>query len=111
MNTVIRNLKTLLRVIRAKGAIGGGMASWLRTVVPVLWGALITWGAAQLAWLPAPVVALLTSGDLVLFITGAVVAVWYAVWRRLEHRVPAWLTRLVLGSNQAPRYDGKPATR
>jgi hypothetical protein len=45
------------------------------------------------------------SSDVVLsLLVVASIAVWYAIARWLEPRLPDWLTRLVLGSAAAPTY-------
>lgn len=83
--------------------------SYLRTFVPVWWGALVT---LALAWatphLPETVSAaladLLRSEAALALITALAIALWYWVWRRLEAHVPDWLVRIVLGSAQTPGY-------
>lgn len=87
------------------------ITAWLRTVVPGLWSAAV---AATLTWLGthAPwAIDLLdllgidpTSPAVVAFVVTVVLAGWYALWRRLEPRLPAWATRLTLGSNKTPAY-------
>ena len=96
------------------------ITSWLRTVVPGAWAALVT---VLLGWLgthaPWAVQLLdsfgvdLTSPGVVAFVVSAVLALWYILWRWLEPRLPAWATRLVLGSSRPPAYapvsaDGVP---
>jgi hypothetical protein len=78
--------------------------SYLRTVVPVLWGSLIGLLVQSAAWLPAPVIAWLSGEAAVGVVTAGAIAAWYAVWRWAEPRIPDWLTRVVLGSAQAPAY-------
>lgn len=81
----------------------------LRTVVPVAWGTLV---AQVLAWLaphltPALADALtawLSAETAIALVTMVAIAIWYALWRRLEHLVPDWLVRLVLGSARVPAY-------
>lgn len=82
-----------------------GVTSWLRTVVPVGWGALI---AFLLSRFPDLHEALVSPG-VTMAVTGVIVGLWYSLWRWLEPRLPAWLTALTLGSNRAPSYLG-PAT-
>lgn len=86
------------------------LTSILRTVVPSLWGALITWLIGLLPIL-APLQADLTGlADIALpIITAVLIGAWYAFWRWLEPRLPDWLTRAVLGSAKAPIYPGKHA--
>lgn len=89
--------------------LGDRGASYLRTVVPVLWGSVV---AQLLAWLapllPGDVGAALDrwlSGDAAIaLVTAAVIAAWYVIWRKVEPLLPDWLTRLVLGSAAAPTY-------
>ena len=82
-------------------ALSAYVVSLLRTVVPVAWGSLIAWLLTVIS-LPAPVSGFLTAQtDLVVVVA---IAAWYAGFRWLEPRLPAWLTRIVLGSNQTPSY-------
>lgn len=88
--------------------------SWLRTVVPVLWGSVVAailrattphlpgdLGTALADWLG--------SETTLALVTAAAIAAWYALWRWAEPRIPDWLTRLVLGSAQTPTYTGRHA--
>lgn len=85
------------------------VVSYLRTMVPGAWAALV---GSLLAWLsphlPGDVVGwlggALGSEAAVAIVVAAALAGWYWLWRRLEPRVPAWLIRLVLGSSKAPVY-------
>lgn len=79
--------------------------SVIRTVVPILWGTLIAYlislvpGVAE-ALLPAqPVIAGWGAA-----IAAAAAAGWYALMRKIEPSLPAWLTVIVLGSNKTPVY-------
>jgi hypothetical protein len=77
------------------------VVSLLRTVVPVIWGSAIAWLLTVIS-LPTPVTGFLTNQtDLVVVVA---IAAWYAGFRWLEPKLPAWLTRIVLGSNQTPTY-------
>jgi len=78
--------------------------SYLRTVVPIVWGSLLSAVLPSLPWLPEEVVAWLSGDAASLAVTGLAIAAWYVVWRYVEPRVPDWLTRIVLGSAQAPIY-------
>ena len=116
---------THVRTPTTAGTFGGATtlgdrgASYLRTVVPVVWGSLV---AQLLAWatphLPGQVAATLAdwlSGESgVALVTAAVIAAWYVLWRRAEPVLPDWITRLVLGSAAAPIYarvdDGSTAS-
>lgn len=82
-------------------ALSDKVVSLLRTVVPVIWGSAIAWLLTVVS-LPAPVTGFLTDQtDIVVVVA---IAGWYAAFRWLEPRLPAWLTRIVLGSNQTPTY-------
>lgn len=81
--------------------------SWIRTGVPVLWGLLLTFLASR-----APAIyELLNNPYTAATVAGAVTLAWYAVARWVEPRLPAWLTRIIIGASTAPRYvEGTPAT-
>ena len=87
------------------------VASWLRTVVPGLYaavlGPVLAWAAAHVPWV-LDLLELLnidpTSAEFTAGVVLAVLAAWYALWRRLEPHIPDWLTRLVLGSAASPLY-------
>ena len=89
--------------------LGDRAASWLRTIVPVIWGSVV---AQVLAWaaphLPGDVGTTLAdwlSGEAAIaLVTAVVIAAWYALWRVVESRLPDWLTRILLGSAAAPTY-------
>jgi len=88
--------------------IGDKGAAYLRTVIPFIWGAVIT---QLLIWWPAAPDAVNDLSDnqgIIAAITAVVILGWYAIWRKVEPRLPAWLTRLVLGSNQTPTYEPTP---
>lgn len=80
------------------------VTSYLRTAVPVAWGWLITQAVAQWPDLPGYVVDALSTPEAVTAVTAGVTFLWYVVWRAVEDKLPAWATRLVLGSNSAPVY-------
>lgn len=81
------------------------LTSILRTVVPALWGGFIGWALTLVPALEPLREQLLTYGDLAAPIVGAVIiGAWYALWRKLEPRLPDWLTRILLGSARAPLY-------
>lgn len=79
------------------------VVSVLRTVVPVLWGALITY-LISLVPIVAQVVDPGTAVGLGPAVAAALTAAWYALMRTIEPKLPAWLTVIVLGSNSSPRY-------
>lgn len=74
--------------------------SWIRTGVPILWGYLLTFLATR-----APAIHELVANPYILAaVVGAVTLAWYAVVRWVEPKLPAWLTRIVIGANTAPQY-------
>lgn len=79
------------------------VVSLLRTVVPVVWGALITWLVGLVPAL-TDFVDPTTLTNWGVPVTAFVAAVWYALMRKLEPHLPAWLTVIVLGSNATPTY-------
>ncbi|MCU1682713.1 MAG: hypothetical protein JWQ81_3452 [Amycolatopsis sp.] len=81
------------------------LTSWLRTVVPGLWSALIAW----LVTLGLPMSFTSTvSGLGNAVIMPLVLAAVYAALRQLEAKMPPWLTVLFLGSNRPPAYSDTP---
>ncbi len=82
------------------------LTSWLRTVVPGLWAALVAWAVAR--WgLPDYVSGWLYGAGAQLVVP-AVLALTYAGLRWLEPRLPDWATRLLLGSARPPAYAPTP---
>jgi hypothetical protein len=84
------------------------LTSILRTIVPYVWGIVIGWALSAVPVLEPLRDQLLAYGEaavpiIALVITGA----WYTLWRKLEQRLPDWLTSILLGSAKAPRYDHK----
>lgn len=79
------------------------ITSVIRTVVPLLWGALVTYLITLV-----PAVAQVVDPANVVGLGPAVAAVlagaWYALMRKIEPSLPAWLTVIVLGSNKTPTY-------
>jgi len=90
----------------APSPISDRAVSYLRTVVPVLWGSAVAW-LLTVVVLPAEVTDLLTSDLAITAATALVVGAWYIAWRWAEPHIPDWLTRLVLGSAQTPTYTGR----
>ena len=84
------------------------LTSILRTLVPALWGSLIAWLIGVLPILAPLESDLLGLAQVILpVLTAVIIGAWYAFWRRLEPRLPDWLTRAVLGSAKTPTYAGK----
>ena len=83
--------------------------SLLRTGVPIAWGYVLTWLVGLIPALQ-PVFERPEVIGLSNVITFALALGWYAVMRWVEPRLPAWLTRIVLGANAAPTYVEGTAT-
>lgn len=79
--------------------------SIIRTWVPVLWGAGLAWLVTQVPALQ-PVLNDAGMTGLGGVIAATIAGLWYAFFRSIEAKLPAWLTVLVLGSNTPPVYDG-----
>lgn len=81
------------------------VTSVLRTAVPYAWGLLITY---LVSLLPGVASVLLPAVPDILGWGPALAAVlaagWYALMRKIEPKLPAWLTVVVLGSNSQPTY-------
>lgn len=83
--------------------------SRLRTLVPIAWGTVVAFLLPVLreklpGQLGQSVIDVLGSETVLVLLVSASISGWYWVWRKLEPRIPDWLTRVVLGSAQAPRY-------
>ncbi|SDD86922.1 hypothetical protein [Actinokineospora iranica] len=77
------------------------LVSWLRTVVPVAWSALVAW----LVSLGAPdYLTTALGGAAELLVVPIVVGAVYPIARTIETRLPDWLTRVLLGSAKPPTY-------
>lgn len=78
------------------------LISWLRTVVPGLWSALVAYLLAQgiipTDWSTQAEVL----GQAVLI--PVALSVVYPLLRAVESKLPAWLTVLLLGANKQPTY-------
>lgn len=84
------------------------LTALLRTVVPALWGSLITWLIGLLPILAPLETDLLGLSQVILpIVTAVIIGAWYAFWRWLQPRLPDWLIRAVLGSSKTPVYVGK----
>ena len=78
------------------------LTSWLRTVVPGIWSALLAVLVAHVA-LPADVAAALGPiGEQLL--VPVVLSLVYIGLRKLEPKLPDWAKRLLLGSAKQPAY-------
>ncbi|MGI8313346.1 hypothetical protein [Saccharopolyspora hattusasensis] len=79
------------------------VVSLLRTAVPAVWSALL----AYLVTLGTPpAVTDVVGGLYEPLVWPLVLAGYYALLRFIEPRLPAWLTRVLLGSTRAPSYGG-----
>ena len=79
--------------------------SIIRTVVPAAWGSLLTWLVTQIPALE-PVLNEAGMTGLGSVLAATLIGLWYALFRSIEPKLPAWLTVLVLGSNREPVYRG-----
>lgn len=77
--------------------------SIIRTVVPALWGSALAWLLTQVPALE-PVLNAPGMTGLGAVLAATLVGLWYALFRSIEAKLPAWLTVLVLGSNRPPTY-------
>lgn len=81
------------------------ITSWLRTVLPGAWAALVAYLATL--GLPSWVTDLL--GNASEQVVGVVIlAVVYPALRWLESLTPDWLSRFLTGSAKTPTYDKTP---
>ncbi|ONI73072.1 hypothetical protein ALI144C_44790 [Actinosynnema sp. ALI-1.44] len=83
--------------------------AWLRTVLPGLWSALVTYLVVHFALPDGVGLVLNTFWEAVAY--PAVLAAVYPVLRWLETRVPQWLARLLVGSATRPVYSTSQAYR
>lgn len=83
------------------------VVSWIRTAIPGIWGAAITWLLSAVDWL-APVLDFLqldpTSPSVVAGVVVVAIAAWHGIWRKVEPHVPDWLSSIALGSPRQPIY-------
>lgn len=75
--------------------------SWLRTTIPVLWGALLAFLATRF---PAVHGLVADNPHAYLLFEGVLTVIWYSLWRAVEKHLPAWLTTLLMGANPQPVY-------
>ena len=97
-------------IVDERTVLSDRAVSYLRTIVPVLWGSIVATILRVISpHLPGDVgqaLADFLASELALsLVTAAGIAGWYWVWRRLERRIPDWLVRLVLGSARTPGYS------
>lgn len=97
-------------IVDERTVLSDRAVSYLRTIVPVLWGSIVATILRVISpHLPGEVgqaLADFLASELALsLVTAAGIAGWYWVWRRLERRIPDWLVRLVLGSARTPGYS------
>lgn len=82
------------------------VVSLLRTWVPLAWGGLLAWATSQIPALEPYLNSqgmVAVGGALATLLAG----VWYLLWRTVEKKLPAGLTRFLLGANSRPVYvDG-----
>jgi hypothetical protein len=93
--------------------LGDYGASLLRTTVPAVWGTavagLLAWAGPRLPGGLGDTLGVLLRSELVSgLLVAASIAGWYALARRLERRLPAWLVRAALGSTASPTYPREP---
>lgn len=89
------------------------LTSILRTIVPVAWGAVVTFLLSVIPALEPLRDTLLDYSDQIVFVVqGVVTGLWYVAWRYIEPRLPDWLRRIVLGGANEPNYvpDELPGT-
>jgi hypothetical protein len=77
------------------------LTSWVRTVVPGLWSAVIAWLISL--GLPDAITSALSGLGTTVIVPIALGGI-YAALRGLEARTPPWLTVVLLGSNRPPSY-------
>lgn len=77
--------------------------SMLRTVVPIAWGWVLSQLVTHLPWL-ASVLGVSPGAPPPAWLVPTLMVGWYALWRKVEPKLPPWLTRLVLGANTTPAY-------
>lgn len=88
--------------------LGSKGVSFIRTYVPLAWGALVGYLVTLVPAL-APVLNDPGVGDgVTTLIIGVCVVLWYALARMIEPHLPPVLTRLIIGANTQPTYLGGP---
>lgn len=79
------------------------VVSLLRTWVPIAWGSILAWAVSQV---PALEPYLNSPGMVAVggALAGVLAGAWYLLWRAVEKKLPAGLTRILLGANSRPVY-------
>ncbi|MEV0056193.1 hypothetical protein AB0H34_37625 [Saccharopolyspora shandongensis] len=78
------------------------LRGWLRTVVPAAWSTIV----ALLVTAGAPAELTAPLGDAgAAVVVPLVLAAVYAAFRKIEPRLPPWVTWLLLGFNTALSYE------
>lgn len=85
--------------------IGDGVASWIRTTVPVAWAALVTLLLEWWTSIPSEIADWIGGEATVSVVTLVILAGWYALWRWLEPRLPTWLDKVLFGLSGSPVYS------
>lgn len=74
--------------------------------MPVLWGSIVAFILQFVSpEINETVAQALNSEPVNAAVTALIIFAWYALWRKLEPRLPDWATKLVLGSEKAPTYE------
>jgi len=82
--------------------------AFIKTVVPGLWAAAVTFAVAQWA-IPETLVTYLNDPITVALILGAGLALWKMFWDWVNPYIPDWASRVLLGSAQTATYVTPPA--
>lgn len=81
------------------------LISILRTIVPLVWGNIVLFLLGIVPALEPLRGQLLAYGDAAIPVLAALLtALWYALWRWAEPKLPNWITAVLLGSAKAPVY-------
>jgi hypothetical protein len=76
--------------------------SWLRTVVPALWGLLVAWLVTRVPALSGIADGL--NGVGLSILVPVAVAAWKLAFNAMEGALPSWLTAVLLGHPAVPTY-------
>lgn len=87
------------------------LISWLRTIIPMGWGLLVSWLLSNVGWLPDLLDSLNIDPNDPKVVAGVVFLVmtaWYSVWRWVQKKKFSWMPDVViglaLGSSADPQY-------